>query len=154
MNHRIIFLKATNVVSDDLKGMPYYLTKHTVSTESGGNKVLIYLSRPTIPDKRPVIIIVHEWWGLNDNIRSIADRYANLGYVALAPDLFGGVLPKDRVEAAKMAENVSPDVSAKILKSVLDYVTIREFANPFKIGMHGFCFGGTMPSTSFVNRKR
>ncbi|MHB2035535.1 MAG: dienelactone hydrolase family protein [Nitrososphaerales archaeon] len=123
--------------------MTYYLTKHTVSAESDGRKVQIYLSRPTVPDKRPVIIVVHEWWGLNDNIRSIADRYASLGYVALAPDLFGGVIPKDRVEAAKQAENVSLDFSAKIIKSVLDYATMRDFTNPSKIGMHGFCFGGT-----------
>ncbi|HVB12385.1 MAG TPA: dienelactone hydrolase family protein [Nitrososphaerales archaeon] len=119
------------------------MTKHTVSAESDGRTVQIYLSRPTVPDKRPVIIVVHEWWGLNDNIRSIADRYASLGYVALAPDLFGGVIPNDRVEAAKQAENVSPDISAKILKSVLDYATMRDFTNPSKIGMHGFCFGGT-----------
>ena len=123
--------------------MTYYLTKHTVSAESDGKMVQIYLSRPTVPDKRPVIIVVHEWWGLNDNIRSIADSYASLGYVALAPDLFGGVIPKDRVEAAKQAENVSPDSSAKILKSVVDYATMRDFTNSSKIGMHGFCFGGT-----------
>ncbi len=123
--------------------MTYYLTKHTVSAESDGRTVQIYLSRPTVKDKRPVIILVHEWWGLNDNIRSIADSYASLGYVALAPDLFGGVIPKDRVEAAKQAENVSPDISAKILKSVLDSATMRDVTNPSKIGRHGFCCGGT-----------
>ena len=125
------------------ENLPYYLSKHTVSIESEGRKVPIYLSRPTIPDKRPVIIILHEWWGLNDHVRGIADRYASLGYVAAAPDLYGGVIAKDRAEAAKLAESVSTDLSTKILKSVLDYISIREFTNQSKIGLHGFCFGGT-----------
>lgn len=121
----------------------YYLSKHTVSIESGTRKVLIYLSRPTIPDKRPVIIVLHEWWGLNDHIRAIADRYANIGYVAAAPDLYAGRVAKDRTEAASMAQSVTPELSTQILKSVLDYILIREFTNQFKIGLHGFCFGGS-----------
>ncbi len=123
--------------------MPYYLSKHTVATEYRGRKVPIYLSRLTLPDRRPIIIIVHEWWGLNEHVRSIADRYANLGYVAAAPDLYAGVVAKDPAEAAKLAQSVSTDLSAGILKSVLDYIAIMEFANSSKIGMHGFCFGGT-----------
>ena len=59
------------------------------------------------------------------------------------PTLYGGVIAKDRAEAAKLAESVSTGLSTKILKSVLDYISIREFTNQSKIGLHGFCFGGT-----------
>ena len=69
--------------------MPYYLSKHTVSIESGGRKVPIYLSRPTLPDKRPVIIILHEWWGLNDYAKMRTRQLASLGYLAMAVDMFG-----------------------------------------------------------------
>jgi carboxymethylenebutenolidase len=123
--------------------LPYYLTKHTVSTESKGRKVPIYLSRPTVPDRRPVVVIVHEWWGLNDQIKGVADRYANLGYVAAAPDLFGGEAVKDMEEAKKRSGSMSVELSSQIINSVLDYLSIREFVNQSKIGVQGFCFGGT-----------
>ena len=59
--------------------MPYFLSKHTVTAESKTRRVPIYLARPTIPDKRPAILVIHEYWGLTDQIKEIANRYASLG---------------------------------------------------------------------------
>jgi carboxymethylenebutenolidase len=123
--------------------MPYFLSKHTVSAQSAARKVPIYLSRPTVPDKRPVIMVIHEFWGLTDHVRGVADRYASLGYIAAAPDLFGGVVAKDRNEAAKLSKSVSTELSSQLLTSALDFLTSRDFVNQTRIGIHGFCFGGT-----------
>ncbi len=122
--------------------MPFYLSRHTVLVDSRGRRVPTYLSRPTIGDKRPVVIVVHELWGLNDSIRATADRYANLGYVAVAPDLFAEAKPKERKEAMKLAGSVSPELSFQILRSVYDYIAIREFASS-KVGLHGYGFGAS-----------
>jgi len=62
-------------------------SKSTVVVDAGTQKVSAYLSRPVASGPRPAVIVVHEWWGLVPHIKDVADRYAALGYVALAPAL-------------------------------------------------------------------
>src|SRR3990172_2251140 len=64
-------------------------------------KFSAYLARPEGKAPYPGMLVVHEWWGLNDNIKGMADRLAGLGYVALAVDLFGKTTT-DPAEAMKM----------------------------------------------------
>jgi carboxymethylenebutenolidase len=123
--------------------MPYFLSKHTVQAESKARRVPIYLARPTVSDKRPAIMVLHEFWGLTNQIRDIANKYASLGYVAAAPDLYGGLVAKDRDEAVILSKSVTPELSSELLSSAFDFIASRDFVNRMKIGIHGFCFGGT-----------
>jgi carboxymethylenebutenolidase len=116
--------------------------------------VPIYLSRPTISTKRPLMMVIHEWWGLTDHIRSIADRYANLGYVAAVPDLFGGVVAKDRNEAMVLSQKVTPEQSSQLLTSAVDYLTRKDSVLSNKVGIHGFCFGGSHTFNFICESKR
>jgi carboxymethylenebutenolidase len=109
----------------------------------GGKQVKGYLARPTAAKgPLPGIIVVHEWWGLNDNIRKTADRLAGEGYEALAVDLYGGQSAQNPDEATKYMQAVMADKdSAKDnLKQAYAYLHDHEHAT--KLGVVGWCFGG------------
>src|SRR5580698_8090999 len=64
-----------------------------------GQDVQGYLATPQKPEGAPAIVVIQEWWGLNDQIRGVAERYAQAGYVALVPDLFRGKSTVEEEEA-------------------------------------------------------
>jgi carboxymethylenebutenolidase len=90
----------------------------------------------------PGIIVIHEWWGLNDNIKSVTRRLAGEGYVALAVDLYGGATADTPERAQKlMAAVVSgPDAAKANLKQAYDY--LDKYALAPRIGSIGWCLGG------------
>lgn len=103
-----------------------------------------YLSRPVNASKSsPGVIIIHEWWGLAPHIKDVADRYAAEGYVAFAPDLYGGKVATTPDFAMKLSASVTTQASAEIISEALDYLTKSNLSAPNKIGITGFCFGGT-----------
>lgn len=118
-------------------------SKTTVVVGAGTQSFSAYLSRPAAPGPRPAVIVIHEWWGLNAHIRDVADRYSAEGYVALAPDLYGGKVANDPGEAIKLVSGVTPEASKRILEAALDYLQGGDFVKPDRIGVTGFCFGGT-----------
>lgn len=96
--------------------------------------------------KRPGVLVVHAWMGLDDNARKRADMLASLGYVAFAADIYGkGVRPKDRSEAGKLAGKYKADrallrarVNAGLARLVAD-----PRVDPTRTAAIGYCFGGT-----------
>ena len=90
----------------------------------------------------PAIIMIHEWWGLNDNVRAMADRLAGEGYIVLAVDLFGGEVattpPEAREKMQKVIEN--PKQAIDNLRQALAFVD--DVAEAPKIATLGWCFGG------------
>ena len=80
----VIFIFAAGVVS----AADTPITAKEVVYYKNGKNVSGYMTRPDDDQKHPGIILIHEWWGLNDNIRDNAKRFAKLGYVALAVDLY------------------------------------------------------------------
>jgi carboxymethylenebutenolidase len=109
----------------------------------GGKQVKGYLSRPTgAKGPLPAIIVVHEWWGLNDNIRRTADRLAGEGYETLAVDLYGGQSAQTPDDAKKLMMTVfnDPTTAKDNLKQAYGYLHDHEQAK--KMGVIGWCFGG------------
>lgn len=107
-------------------------------TTSKGRAFQAYEVRPRGGVSVLSILLIHEWWGLNDNIKSIADQFALLGYRALAVDLYGGKVSSNAEEASKFMSEVRPDETLEKLMSSLDYLAI----DSEKIGVIGWCFGG------------
>ena len=107
-----------------------------------GKMIHGYLSRPAGAAARggPSIIVVHEWWGLNDNIKSVADRYAGEGYTVLAVDLFGKVATTPDT-AMVLYQTAMKNIPAgeKNLASAISYLKAQGVG---KIGVVGYCFGG------------
>ena len=93
-------------------------------------------------DPLPAIIVIHEWWGLNDNIKAMADRLAAEGYIVLAVDLYGGSIAATPGEArAKMISIVeNPDRATENIRQAYDFV--NTVAGAPKTGSLGWCMGG------------
>jgi carboxymethylenebutenolidase len=102
-----------------------------------------YISRPYESTKPlPALIVIHEWWGLNDNIKKMTDRLAGEGYVALAVDLYNGNVADNREQARELVTKAIFN-SAQLkdnLKQAFEYLKTEEKAP--KIASIGWCFGG------------
>lgn len=93
-------------------------------------------------DPLPAIIVIHEWWGLNDNIRAMADRLAGEGYIVLAVDLFGGATATTPEQARQQMLSVveNPDPAVENIRQAFEFVNTT--AGAPRIGSLGWCFGG------------
>ncbi len=90
----------------------------------------------------PAILVIHEWWGLNDGVRAMADRLAGLGYIVLAVDLFGGETAATAAEARQLMLDVveNPDVATENIRQA--YQFLKDTAGAPRIASLGWCFGG------------
>ena len=119
-------MKTREIASDEIKG--------------GG-----YLATPDGTGPHPAVVVIHEAYGLTDNIRSIARRFADAGYAALAVDLFAG-----RNRAICMARYMAGMLGGSVnrygiddLKGALTFLAKREEVDPHRMGAIGFCMGGS-----------
>lgn len=135
----LIFALATEVQAK--------LVTKTVEYRQDGTVMQGYLAYDDAhPGKRPGVLVVHEWWGLNDFARKKAELLAGLGYVALAADMYGkGVVATDPQEAAKLANALrgnKPLLRARA-QGALQALAADSRVDPQRLGAIGFCFGGT-----------
>jgi carboxymethylenebutenolidase len=115
----------------------------SVSSLQAGEPVPAYVSRPSSPTSSPAMIVIHEWWGLTPHIKDIANRFATRGYYAIAPDLYRGRLASTPEEAGKLAASVGTETSKSILDSIVHHLGTQKTVDARKIGIIGYCFGGT-----------
>ncbi len=101
-----------------------------------------YLSLPKA-EKGPGVVVIQEWWGLVDHIKDVTDRFADHGFVALAPDLYHGLTTKSPDEAGKMlmALNIA-NAGAEIQAAAKYLLSLPEVTE--KVGTVGFCMGGQL----------
>ena len=112
-----------------------------VKFPSNGQQAEGYLAKPA-SGSGPGVVVIQEWWGLNDNIKNIADRLAGEGFVALAPDLYHGQVTSEPDEAGKIMMAMKMDQAAKDLTGAVDYLAGLDAATGDKVGSVGFCMGG------------
>ena len=107
---------------------------------------LVYPSTVNTTGKKvPAIIMVHEWWGINDNIRTMANTLAKqAGYVVLAADLFKGQSTKDPKQAMQLVKIITdnPQQSISNLQAAVKYVSSLPFVDNSKVASIGWCVGG------------
>jgi carboxymethylenebutenolidase len=96
---------------------------------------------PTGAESAPGVVLIHEWWGLNDNIRAMADRLADAGYRALAVDMYGGQAAETPEGARALMEAAMADPSAGVAILERAVAFLREGGAP-QVGTIGWCFGG------------
>ena len=113
-----------------------------VSFKSNGGTTSGYLARPSNPG--PGIVVIQEWWGLVPHIEGVANRFAEAGFVALAPDLYHGMRAKSPDEAGKLMMSLHIDQAARDLAGAIDYVAAQPDVTSKKIGTVGFCMGGAL----------
>jgi len=121
---------------------PAMLAGTTVSYPSKPGNAIGYLALPAGGGKHPAIILIHEWWGLNDWVKEQADRFAGQGYVALAVDLYRGKATADAGEAHELMRGMPEDRANADLVAAFDYLAKRKDVNAKRIGSIGWCMGG------------
>jgi len=108
-----------------------------------------YLAAPSA-EKAPGVVVIQEWWGLNDQIKGVADNLAKLGYRALVPDLYKGKVALDVAEAKHLMTNLNfADAATQDVRGAAQYLK----PSSAKVGVVGFCMGGalTVLAAMYVN---
>ncbi len=124
----------------------------TVSlTTPGGRTVNAAVAKPA-RTPAPAILLVHEWWGLNDQIRAVAAEFANEGYVALAVDLYDGKVATTSDSAKAYMQQVDAAAATETLGAWIDWLE-RHAAVTGKVGTVGWCFGGGWSLNASLARK-
>lgn len=119
-----------------------------VSFVSNGSEVNGYLAGSD--STKPGVIVIQEWWGLNDNIKAIAERFAVEGFVALAPDLYHGEVTTAPDEARRLAMNLEMPQVAQDMSGAVDYLLTKSAGA--SLGVVGFCLGGGLALTLAAQR--
>lgn len=104
-----------------------------------------YLTGPSGNDQAPGVVVIQEWWGLNDQIKGVADRFAALGYRALVPDLYKGKVALDAAEANHLMTNLNfADAATQNIRGAAQHLKNTSA----KVGVVGFCMGGALTIVS------
>ena len=94
--------------------------------------------------KGPGVVVIQEWWGLVDHIKDVCERFAQAGFVALAPDLYHGTTTKEPDEAAKHSMALNLQQVAKDMSGAVDYLQGHAAVASEGLGVVGFCMGGSL----------
>jgi len=109
-----------------------------VSTSNGATTA--YVTRSS-EDVSAGVVLIQEWWGINDHIRDVAGRYARAGYLCIAPDLYRGRVARDADEASAMMHALSIDDGMETIRKAIDAAQGTYKVDRFAIT--GYCMGGT-----------
>ena len=113
-----------------------------VTYSSGNDKVQGMLYTPSAKGPFPAIIVIHEWWGLNDWVKEQASKLADQGYVALAVDLYRGKVATTQDEAHELMRGVPEDRAKQDLDAAFTYLKSQNNVRGERIGAIGWCMGG------------
>jgi carboxymethylenebutenolidase len=106
-----------------------------------GKKVDGYLAEATNAGSSPAIVVIQEWWGVNDQIRGVAERLATAGYRALVPDLYRGKSTVEAEEAHHLMTGLNfADAASQDIRGAVQFLKTRST----KVGVTGFCMGGAL----------
>jgi carboxymethylenebutenolidase len=125
--------------------------KYDVRTENTNysDTSIGYLARPVSEEAFPGVVMIHEWWGLNTNIKEMAEKLASHGYVVLAVDLYDGQIATTSEEARKLMTSFDKNNGIKNMNSAVSY--LEKYYLPEKFGSIGWCFGGSQSLALALN---
>jgi carboxymethylenebutenolidase len=112
----------------------------TLPFKTANGDTTAYVALPDTPARKAVLVI-QEWWGLNDHIKDIAGRYAAEGFIAIAPDLYRGKIAANPEEAGKMMHALEVDDGIDTIAKSVEAARAKYDLSHF--GITGFCMGGT-----------
>ena len=121
--------------------MSEHESRQNTTFPSGSGEAHGYLAVPAT-GSGPGVIVIQEWWGLTDHIAEVADRLAAAGFVALAPDLYGGRTTHDADEAGSLMMALPVDQAASDLGGAVDFLLGHDAVTSTTVGTVGFCMGG------------
>lgn len=117
------------------------MKNETLEFGTAGGATTAYVATPDDADGAQAVIVIQEWWGLNAHIKDITNRYADEGFIAIAPDLYRGKLAKDPEEAGKLMHELALEDGLDTIKNAIETASEKYGINHF--GITGYCMGGT-----------
>lgn len=115
--------------------------RQNVTFPSNGNEAHGYIALPE-SESGPGVIVIQEWWGLTEHVVDVTDRLAGEGFVALAPDLYGGSTTHDAEEAGRLMAEMPVEQAAGDLLGAVDHLLAHPAVTGNQVGAVGFCMGG------------
>jgi carboxymethylenebutenolidase len=113
-----------------------------VQVGSGQHETAAFVAWPPGADRAPLVLVAHEWWGLNAQIRAMAIRLAREGYVAVVPDLYHGRVASDAMQAHELSRGVTDEGAARDLDAAAAWARRQPRVAAGPPGVVGFCLGG------------
>ena len=132
--------RALLVLSLLLVTLPAFAQTITFTTEPPGGGG--FRAAPATPGKHPALLVIQEWWGVNDWIREQTERFARQGYVALAVDLYRGKVATTQEQAHELMRGLPQDRALGDLEAGFKYLASRKDVDAGRIGVIGWCMGG------------
>ena len=126
----------------------------TIALRSGDETVSAYLAVPDSGGPHPALVVIHEWWGLNDWVKEQAQKFAERGYMTLAVDLYRGKVAYDPNLAHELSRGLPQDQAIRDLKAAFNYLASRPGVRKDKIGSVGWCMGGGFSLLLAVNESK
>jgi carboxymethylenebutenolidase len=124
-----------------------------IEMKSGSEVIQAYLAVPEGGAKgSPAIVVVQEWWGLNDWVKSVVDRFAAQGYAAIAPDLYRGKVATDPELAHELMRGLPDARAIGDIRAAAKLVKTRSEAPARQVGVIGFCMGGRLALLSSLDQ--
>jgi carboxymethylenebutenolidase len=112
----------------------------TLNLKTSRGATTAHVARPE-NDTTAAVLLIQEWWGINDHIRDIAGRYAKQGYLCVAPDLYRGKLARNTEEASKLMHDLAMEDGMETIREAI--AETKRSYNVQKVGITGYCMGGT-----------
>jgi carboxymethylenebutenolidase len=107
-----------------------------------GEELMGYLARPAGDEPMPAVVVIQEWWGVDDHIKDVTDRFAAAGYVALAPDLYKGAVATEPDEARKLVMELDMVEAVAEIQQGIEFLLGQDYVSGETVGVIGFCMGG------------
>ncbi len=117
-----------------------------IEFKANGGMAPGYLAQPENEGQYPGVVVIQEWWGLDDHIKDLTRRFAAEGFVALAPDLYRGKVAEEPDDARKLVMELDRPQAKKDIQGAVNYLIAQPFVIPKKAGTVGFCMGGALSS--------
>jgi carboxymethylenebutenolidase len=117
-----------------------------ITIPSGSESIQAYVAAPDGAARkgRPAVVVVQEWWGLDPWVKSVADRLAAQGYVAIAPDLYRGQVAGDAQHAHELLRGLPDERARRDIRAAAAHVRSKAGGEAKRVGVIGFCMGGRL----------
>lgn len=138
----LIAVPAAIIVADATFGPETADYANTTFSDADGNELLGYLAEPDGPGPHPAVLMLHEWWGLNEDITLIADALAAEGYVVFVPDAYRGRVTSQIPRALYLRLGTPEEQVKADLDAALAHLLARPNVDAERVASLGFCFGG------------
>lgn len=120
------------------------MSTETINFETKNGATTAFVARPETEGSAAAgtaVILIQEWWGINDHIRDLCTRYAREGFLCVAPDLYRGKVTKDAEEASRLMHALDPEDGINTINHAIEETTERYGVS--RMGITGYCMGGT-----------